>query len=144
MVPIVKKFLVASLFYLGIGLLAQAVTMFDAWFGFNPLAYTASAATGQILLLGWLTQLGLALAYDRWILPALGQMQPPTRTLHPPKSVTIVFVLFNLGLPLMILGQPGLILFGGVWLGIVAALGGILLLLAGLGFIGLAWRVLRT
>ncbi len=142
MMPIVKKFLTASLFYLGVGLLAQAVTVFDAWLGFNPLAYTAGVAAGQILLLGWLTQLGLALAYDRWILQPQ-QVQSPTATNHPSKSAAMVFGLFNLGLPLMVLGQPGLALVGGAWLGVIAAAGGVLLFLAGLIFIREAWLAMK-
>jgi hypothetical protein len=138
----IKNFLIASFIYLGIGLLAQTVIMFDAWLGFNPLAYTASTATGQILLLGWLTQFSLALAYDRWIMWS-PQAQSPTATIHRSKSATVVFVLFNLGLPLVILGQPGLALFGGAWLGIVAAAGGVLLFLAGLIFIRDAWLAMN-
>jgi hypothetical protein len=160
MTPMAKKFFAASLIYLGIGLLAQAVSGFDAWLGFNPLAYTAIATTEQILLLGWLTQLGLALAYDRWLAPTQLELKDTTSTSNPqypkstmsaiqvpvrssPKSVMIVFVLFNIGLPLVILGQPGLALIGGAWLGVVAAVGGILMLLAGLMFIRQAWLTMR-
>ncbi len=60
MSPIAKNFFVASLIYLLLGLVAQAVAVFDIWLGFNPLAYTTVTAIRQILLLGWLTQLALA------------------------------------------------------------------------------------
>lgn len=120
----VKKFFGASLVYLVLGLLAQVVTVFDVWLGFNPLAYTAVAATEQLLLLGWLTQLGLALAYGL-LLPSTGNST---------RGMT-VFVLFNLGLPLVIAGQPGLALFGGPWLGPVAAAGALLQLFAGVVFV---------
>lgn len=154
MTPMAKKFFVASLIYLGVGLLAQAVTVFDAWLGFNPLAYTATAVAEQILLLGWLTQLGLALVYDRWLAPTQLELKDTTNTSNPqsaihtplrgsPKSIMVVFVLFNIGLPLVILGQPGLTLFGGTWWGVVAAIGGVLLLLAGLVFIRQAWLTVR-
>lgn len=130
MSPIVKKFLAAALIYLVSGLLAQAVSVFDVWLGFNPLAYTAIAATQQLFLLGWLTQLGLALVYDRWLSP-------------PPGSATIVFILFNIGLLLALLGQPGLALWGGTWLGAAAAIGGLLQFIAGLLFVGQAWSALK-
>ena len=130
MLPIAKKFLAASLIYFGLGLLAQAISVFDGWLGFNPLAYTAIAATQQLFLLGWLTQLGLALAYDRWLSP-------------PPQSAMMVLVLFNIGLPLVLLGQPGLALFGGIWLGPATAAGGLLQLVAGLLFIKQAWSALK-
>lgn len=130
MSPIAKKFFSAALIYLVLGLLAQAVSAFDVWLGFNPLAYTAVAATQQLLLLGWLTQLGLALAYDRWLSP-------------PDKSARLVFILFNIGLPLAIVGQPGLALFGGSWLGVVTGVGGLLQVSAGLVFVRQAWRTTR-
>ncbi|GIK40576.1 MAG: hypothetical protein BroJett011_44090 [Chloroflexota bacterium] len=130
MSPIVKKFLATALIYLVLGLLAQAVSVFDGWLGFNPLAYTAITATQQLFLLGWLTQLGLALVYDRWLSP-------------PPESAMMVFVLFNIGLLLVLLGQPGLALLGGTWLGAAAAVGGLLQFIAGLLFVGHVWSALK-
>ena len=91
-----KRFFIASLIYFGLGLLAQAAAVFDVWLGFNPLAYTTITATQQLLLLGWLTQVALALIYDRWLVNAGRQ------------SALAVLILFNLGLPLTIIGQPGL------------------------------------
>jgi hypothetical protein len=135
MSPIIKKFFTAALIYLVLGLLAQTVSVLDTWLGFNPLAYTATATTQQILLLGWLTQLGLALVYDRWL-----TLSEATNR----RSSLMVFVLFNIGLPLVIMGQPGLALVGGAWLGIVAVGGGVMLLAAALIFIREAWLTLRN
>ena len=118
---VVKRFFVASLVYLILGLLAQVTAVLDVWWGFNPLAYTTVAATEQLLLLGWLTQLGLALIYDRWLLPAAS-----------PRPALVVLVLFNVGLLLALAGQPGLALFGRPWLGAAAAAGALLQFLAGL------------
>lgn len=129
----VKRFFIASLVYLALGLLAQAAAILDVWWGFNPLAYTTVAATEQLLLVGWLTQLGLALAYDRWLLPAGAGA----------RVAMAVLVLFNLGLPLALAGQPGLALFGRPWLGAAAAAGAALQLVAGLLFVWEAWRALR-
>ena len=141
MSPISRKFLFASLIYFGLGLLAQAVNVFDVWLGFNPLAYTAVTATMQLLLVGWLTQLGLALVYDRRLRPA---PQPEDSLGEPPqeKWPMVIFSLFNLGLPLAILGQPGLLIFGGKWLGAVAAFGAVLQLFAGLLFIYHVWQTM--
>ncbi|MEM7347797.1 MAG: hypothetical protein AAF485_26485, partial [Chloroflexota bacterium] len=99
-------------------LIAQTVVVFNVWLGFNPLAYTAISGTEQLLLLGWLTQLGLALLYNQWV---------PDHKVTTPAA----FTLFNLGLPAALLGQPGIIRFGGEWLGILAASGALLQLIAG-------------
>lgn len=146
MSPIAKKFFVASLVYLILGLLAQVVAVFDVWLGFNPLAYTAVATTEQILLVGWLTQLAVSLIYDRWLVPAespAADQNAQAGTADYAVSM-IVFWLFNLGLPLVIAGQPGLALFGGRWLGPVAAFGGLLQLLAGLVFVREIWRCFKS
>ena len=128
--PSAYRFFIASLIYLVLGLLAQAVTIFDGWLGFNPLAYTAVATAQQLLLVGWLTQLGMALVYDR----RAGGSDSPARA---------AFVLFNVGLPLAILGQPGLAAVGSAWLGAVAAFGGLLQLFGGLVFVYSVWKNLK-
>lgn len=139
MSAIARKFLQASLVYFALGLTAQVVAGFDLWLGFNPLAYTALVAIEKLLLLGWLTQLGLALVYDRWLQPSPAL---PLEAFSSRKELA-VFTLFNLGLPLVILGQPGLAIFAGSWLGLLAALGSLLQLLAGAIFLGEAWGRLR-
>ena len=141
MSPIVKKFLISSLIYFVLGLLAQAVNVFDVWLGFNPLAYTAVTATMQLLLVGWLTQLSLALIYAGR-LASIPQNEDSVRGTHQEKWSMVVFILFNLGLPLAILGQPGLMIFGGWWLGAVAAFGALLQLFAGLVFIYDVWQLM--
>ncbi|MBE7470310.1 MAG: hypothetical protein DPW09_32230 [Anaerolineae bacterium] len=164
MSPVAKKFFTAALIYLLLGLLAQAVVLFDGWLGFNPLAYTASAATQQIFLLGWLTQLGLALLYERLetLCPcgigdyeaslwdeesnqnSRSKIENRKSKIVNRKSSLWVFLLFNLGLPLVIIGQPGLALFGGNWLGAAAAVGGLLQLSAGLLLALQVWSALKN
>lgn len=138
--PPARRFLRAAACYLILGLILQALALFDAWLGFNPFAITTGGVTNQALLVGWLSQLGLALAYDRW-LPDSGRSG-------------LVFWLLNAGLVLSILGQPGLNVVlsllaarqpqlraaAGALLGISAGLGGVLQLAAGGIF---AWEVWR-
>jgi hypothetical protein len=134
MSSITRKFFTASLIYFLLGLLSQAVTIFDVWLGFNPLAYTAVSAVAQIFLVGWLSQLALALIYELWLLPA-AKKGASLSDFNRANSGMVVFTLFNLGLPLALVGQPGLTIFGWNWLGAVAALGGVCQVLAGLFFI---------
>lgn len=131
MLPITRKFLIASAVYFLLGLAAQAAITVDVWLGVNPLAYSAATATRQILLVGWLTQAVLALIYDRWL------------TAVPQKSGQLVFVLLNVGLPLVVIGQPGVVIFGGPWIGAAAALGALLQLAAGIIFARALWNLLR-
>ena len=138
MASIAKKFFVASLIYFILGLIAQAVIVFDLWLGFNPLAYTTATATQQILLVGWLSQLGLALIYDRWLVPAQSRSLLTVDSNLRPRLA--VFALFNIGLPLIIIGQPGLALFGGPWLGALAAIGGLMQLFAGMLLLVEVWQ----
>ncbi len=126
--PNAKKFFVASLIYFGLGLVMQTIAVFDVWLGFNPISYTTATAIKELLLAGWLTQLALALIYDRWLKATN------------PKRATLIFGLFNTGLPLVIIGQPGLLIFGTIWLGAAAAFGAVLQLLAGIIFLGDVWQ----
>jgi hypothetical protein len=150
MAIIAKRFLVASFIYLVLGLVAQTGAVFDVWLGFNPLAYTSVAATQQLLLMGWLTQAALAVIYDRWLVSPGGTAASSRSTsraasrLSDRSSDQLAFILFNVGLPLVILGQPGLSMFGGGWFAVLAVLGAVLQLLAGLIFAGRAWSVLRA
>ena len=114
---IVQKFLTAAITYFVVGLLLQVVVLADVWWGFNPLAYTSVGITEQALFFGWLSQVVLALVYDRWL---------PT-----PQFGLLIYRLFNFGLPLTILGQPILTLTGANWLGLLIVIGGILQLIAG-------------
>jgi ribulose kinase len=99
------------------------------------------SATMQLLLLGWLTQLGLALVYNCWLMPVREQIISGGSTRRSGLPM-IVFVLFNIGLPLVIVAQPGLIMLGGNWLGAVAAFGALLQLFAGLAFVYDAWQTM--
>jgi len=121
-----KRFFIASLIYFIIGLLAQTVAGFDVWLGFNPLAYTAVDAATHIFLVGWLTQLALAFIYERWL--------GPVENLQTTAGMAIL-VLLNVGIPLTVLGRPGLAAWGGDWLGAAAALGAFLQLAAGVIFL---------
>jgi hypothetical protein len=94
--PPARRFLTMAAFYFVLGLLLQALNLFDAWLGFNPFAITTGNASRQVWLVGWTSQLGLALIYDRW-LPSATKARP-------------VFWLLNLGLLLSLAGQPGWIL----------------------------------
>lgn len=127
-----KKFVAASIIYLLLGLTAQAAAVFDIWLGFNPLAYTTVTAVTQLLLLGWLTQMALALVYERWLTSPVDD-----------RAGRLVFALFNLGLPLVVIGRPGVSIFTGPWIGAAAALGALLQLAAAVVLGRQIWSLLK-
>ncbi len=116
-----QLFLVTSLVYLGLGLVLQAVAMFDVWLGFNPLAYTSVGSTMQMLLIGWLTQSAMALLYDRLV--------------ESPRLVSVIWACLNVGLVLTIVGQPALALTGSDLVGGLVAMGGLMQMIGGLAFV---------
>ncbi len=124
-----KLFLVTALIYLGLGLVLHAITMFDVWLGFNPLAYTSVNSTMQMLLVGWLTQSAMGLLYDRLVKSA--------------RLVAIVWACLNVGLVLTIVGQPALALTGNDLVGGLVAMGGLMQATGGVTFAIEIVRALR-
>jgi hypothetical protein len=124
-----KLFLVTALVYLGLGLVLHAITMFDVWLGFNPLAYTSMNSTMQMLLVGWLTQSAMGLLYDRLVKSA--------------RLVAIVWACLNVGLVLTIVGQPALALTGNDLVGGLVAMGGLMQATGGVTFAIEIARALR-
>jgi hypothetical protein len=125
-----QLFLVTALIYLGLGLVLQAVALFDVWLGFNPLAYTSVGSTIQTLLIGWLTQALMALIHE-W----LGK---------PVRRMAVVWSCLNVGLLLSIIGQPVVALTGNDIVGGLLAMGGLLQLAGGLLFAFEATRAARA
>jgi hypothetical protein len=126
---VAKLFLVTALIYLGLGLVLHAITMFDVWLGFNPLAYTSVNSTTQMLLVGWLTQSAMGLLYDRLVKSA--------------RLVAIVWACLNVGLVLTIVGQPALALTGNDLVGGLVAMGGLMQATGGVTFAIEIVRALR-
>jgi hypothetical protein len=125
-----QLFLVTALVYLGVGLVLQAVALFDVWLGFNPLAYTSVGSTIQTLLVGWLTQSLMAIIHE-W----LGK---------PLRLMAVVWFCLNVGLLLAIIGQPVLALTGNDIVGGLLAMGGLLQLAGGMLFAVEATRAVRA
>jgi hypothetical protein len=122
-----RRFLITALVYLGLGLVLQAIGMFDVWLGFNPLSYTSVGSTLQSLLIGWLSQSVIALLYERLI--------------KSPNLATVTWACLNGGLLLTIFGQPVLALTGSDLAGGLVALGGLMQAAGGAAF---AFEVAQT
>lgn len=120
-----RLFIRASLVYMVIGFALLAGAMLDLWLGFNPLAYTAMGGTMLSLVVGWLGQCAMGVLYGL-------RAEPPRRHL-------LTFVLVNVGLPVVILGQPVLAIRGGTAAGVVVAVGGLALLVGALNFASEIW-----
>ena len=117
-------FIRASLVYLAAGFTIGALMLANKGLGFDPRLWSWLPVHTEVLLVGWLVQLALGVAF--WILPRhpLGAPRGDERL------AWLVFGLLNLGIGLVVaatfLTTPSLILTGRA-----AEIGGILAFIAG-------------
>ncbi len=90
-------FVRASLIYLAIGFTFGALMLANEGLGFDPLLGLLLPAHMEMLLVGWLVQLAMGVAF--WILPRFPQGPPRgNETL-----AWLAFVLLNLGIALVVI-----------------------------------------
>ena len=125
-----RWFVRASLVYLAIGFTLGAILLANKGIDIDPSIWQVELIHAEILLVGWLIQLALGVAF--WILPRYPQGAPRGNE----SMIWLAFVLFNLGIggvtASAIFGVPGLALAGRV-----AETGGVLAFIIG------SWRRVR-
>lgn len=123
--PRLSRFFVrAALIYLLLGFTFGALILANKGVPFAPLIWALLPSHVEFLILGWLTQLALGVAF--WILPRLGSVTPRGDE----RWSWAAFVLVNLGIFVSIVSPY----VGFSWLGLVARLvqfGGFLLFVIG-------------
>ena len=118
-----RVFVKASIVYLILGALLGALLLINRWLSLGSAVYYVRPAHVQFLIIGWLTQLIMGVAW--WLFPPLafrlrgqdyprGQAQRGNETL-----LWVTFALLNAGVLLYALGEPlytrtGSGLFGGL------------------------------
>jgi len=141
MPPLARTFVKLSFAYLITGFLLGALMMLDRWIGFSRWLKVVYLTQLHLLVVGWLTQLAIGVAY--WIFPRL-LTQQDARPRGSDKLAWSVLVCLNAGLLLRFLFEPFQLLGSKPWVAVLVALSGVLQAVAALGFGLLIWGRVRT
>ena len=142
-----RVFVKASIVYLALGALLGALLLINRWLPFWSDIYYLKPAHVQFLIVGWLTQLILGVAW--WLFPPMafrlrGQHYPHGQAQRGSESLFwVTFSLLNAGILLYALGEPLYARTGsGLFSGLVA-LSSLCLLAAALTFVVNMWARVR-
>ena len=140
MPPIARSFVKASFVYFIVAFLLGALMMLDQWLGFSRWLRVVYVSQLHLLVVGWITQLAIGVAY--WMFPRLRREQ----SAQPRGSDALawaVLICLNVGLLLRFLFEPFYRMGGGSSLAILLALSGILQAVAAIAFGLLMWARIR-
>jgi cbb3-type cytochrome oxidase subunit 1 len=140
MPPIARSFVRAAFLYFVVAFLLGVLMSVDRWLNFSRWLKLVYLGQLHLLVVGWLTQLAIGVAY--WMFPRLRKEQG----LHPRGSDALawfVFVSLNLGLLLRFGFEPFYLMGPQPWLAALLALSGLLQAAAVVGFGLLIWARIR-
>lgn len=140
MPPIAQKFIKAAFVYFVVAFLLGALMMLDRWLSFSRWLKVVYLSQLHLLVVGWLTQLAIGVAY--WMFPRLRKEQDP-RPRGSDVLALFVFVSLNVGLLMRFLFEPFYLMGGEPWLAALVALSGFLQAAAVVGFGALMWARIR-
>ncbi len=141
MPPVARNFCRAAFLYFLAAFLIGALMMLDRWLSFSRWLKVVYLSQLHLLVVGWITQLAIGVAY--WIFPRFLKEQDP----RPRGSDTLawgVLICLNVGLLLRFVVEPFYLMGSRPWLGALMALSGVLQALAVLGFAWLIWGRIRA
>lgn len=140
MPPLGRSYVKAAFAYLIAAFLLGALMAFDRWLSFSRWLKAVYLSQLHLLVVGWVTQLAIGVAY--WIFPRLRKTQDP-RPRGSDALAWVVFLCLNVGLLLRFLFEPFYLLGPRPWLAALLALSGVLQAMAALGFGWLIWKRIR-
>jgi hypothetical protein len=140
MPPIARRFIKAAFLYFVIAFLLGALMMLDRWLNFSRWLKVVYLGQLHLLVVGWLTQLAIGVAY--WMFPRLRKEQDP-RPRGSEALAGFVLISLNAGLLLRFLLEPFYLMGPQPWLAALLALSGILQAAAAVGFGLLIWARIR-
>lgn len=141
MPPIARTFVKAAFAYFVAAFLLGALMMLDRWLSFSRWLKVVYLSQLHLLVVGWITQLAIGVAY--WMFPRFLKEQTP----HPRGSDALawaVLVCLNLGLLLRFFVEPFYLMGPKPWMAALMALSGALQAVAALGFAWLIWGRIRA
>ena len=145
-----RAFVKASILYLIVGAALGALLFANRWFPLEPRIATLKVSHVQFLVVGWLTQLILGVAW--WLFPPLsiglrpGEPKPTRRGQAQRGSEPLfwaTFVLLNAGILLRALFEPLYALTQSGVYGLLTGISGLFLLAATLAFVANMWGRVR-
>jgi uncharacterized membrane protein len=131
----------ASFVYFVAAFLLGALMMLDDWWNFGRWLQAVYLSQLHLLVVGWITQLAIGVAY--WMFPRFLKEQNP-RPRGSDALAWTVFVCLNVGLLLRFLVEPFSLMNPQPWLSALVALSGILQAVAALCFAWLIWGRIRA
>jgi cbb3-type cytochrome oxidase subunit 1 len=140
MPPLVRLYVRTSFLYFLGAFVLGALMALDSWLGLARWLRAVYLSQLHLLVVGWITQLALGVAY--WMFPRFRKEENP----EPRGSNRLtwtVFILLNTGLLLRFLFEPFYLMGPRPWLAALVALSGVLQALAALGFGLLIWGRVR-
>ena len=115
--------------------------MLDRWLSFSRWLKVVYLSQLHLLMVGWITQLSLGVAY--WIFPRFIKEQDP-RPRGSDNLAWAVLICLNVGLVLRFIFEPFYLMGPQSWLAGLMALSGLLQALAAVGFGLLIWGRIRA
>jgi hypothetical protein len=140
MPPIGRTFVKAAFLCFLAAVLLGALMTLDRWLSFSHWLKVVYLSQLHLLLVGWITQLSIGVAY--WIFPRFRKEQDP-RSRGSDTIAWGVLICLNVGLLLRFLFEPFYLMGPRSWLAALVALSGVLQALSALGFGWLIWGRIR-
>jgi cbb3-type cytochrome oxidase subunit 1 len=140
MPPIARSFVKAAFLYFLAAFLLGALMSLDRWLNFSRWLKLVYLGQLHLLVVGWLTQLAIGVAY--WMFPRLRKEQDP----RPRGSDTLAWCVLgclNVGLLLRFALEPFYLRGPQSWLAALLALSGLLQAAAAVAFGFLIWARVR-
>jgi len=140
MPPLARNYIKAAFVYFVVAFVLGALMMLDRWLNFSRWLKLVYLGQLHLLMVGWLTQLAIGVAY--WMFPRLRRKQGP----HPRGSDALawfVLIALNAGLLLRFLLEPFYLMGPQPWLAALISLSGTLQAAAAIAFGLLIWARIR-
>jgi hypothetical protein len=141
MPPIARTFVKAAFLYFVAAFVLGALMSLDRWLSFSRWLKVVYFSQLHLLMVGWLTQLAIGVAY--WIFPRFLKQQDP-RPRGSDALAWAVLACLNAGMVLRFLVEPFYLMGPKPWLAALMAISGVLQALAALVFGWLVWPRIRA